>query len=289
MAFPGASYVTATEFADAALGVDLTGITDPQLLQLLADASRMAEQYAGHTWAMALYTDEQHVWRRGSSRRVYPRHWPIFALTGVTLQIGASTQATLNIADWYINNQQRYIELAQMALAYELTPALLDFGLAEPVFEVSYIAGNGSLEDTGETLAEAIAAQEVVWTVSDGTVFAVNDVLRVDTDIAAVLSIAVDDLTVTRTAPSVTHALGSAIYRYTSAAPDEVKLAIIIIAAALIAQRRLSEEGIAGVRSFAIGSYSVTVGRGEGEPSGFARIPLEAQNLLRGYRMTSLR
>lgn len=72
--------------------------------------------------------------------------------------------------------------------------------------------------------------------------------------------------------------------------PDEVKLAVAIIVGALIAQRRLAEEGIAGILSFTIGSYMVTVGRGQDDAAGFAGyIPNAAKELLNGYRMTTVR
>lgn len=72
--------------------------------------------------------------------------------------------------------------------------------------------------------------------------------------------------------------------------PEEVKLAVVLIAASTIAQKQLIEEGVAGVRSFVIGTYSVTVGRGDGEPAGFAcPIPEAARQILEFYRMTPLK
>lgn len=72
--------------------------------------------------------------------------------------------------------------------------------------------------------------------------------------------------------------------------PEEVKLAVVLITAATIAQMRLIQEGVAGVRSFVIGTYSVTIGRGDGEPAGFAcPIPEAARQILQFYRSTPLR
>lgn len=78
--------------------------------------------------------------------------------------------------------------------------------------------------------------------------------------------------------------------------PDEVKIGVAIIAAARIAQRRMIEQGIAGVMSMTIGSYTVTVsrprgsGRSDTELAGFAGfMPPEAQELLSNFRMTSVR
>jgi len=213
--FPGDAYITATEFRSAQTGIDLTDIADADLVEIAAGASRMAEEFAGTAWVAAVSHTERHEWREGT-RRVYVRNWPVTAITAAKIYIGSNVFATLTVGDFFINNDQRYLELAELASAATLTPALLTLGMAEPVIEVAYTAG--------------------------------------------------------------------------ATAPNHVKLAVALITGARILQKRLLEEGVGGVRSFSIGSYAVTVGKGDGEAAGFAGlIPDEAKKLLRRYKMTLLR
>ncbi len=78
--------------------------------------------------------------------------------------------------------------------------------------------------------------------------------------------------------------------------PDNVKYAVAIITASGIAQMKLAEEGVAGVLSFTIGSYMVTVGRpysrggAQAESAGFAGlIPAAAMELLKDYKKAFVR
>ena len=211
----GSTLITEEEFKEAELGVSLTGIDDEALLAIIGNASRAAEGYARRVWpAAATQYTEMHPWR--NSRMLYVRHWPVTSIEAVTVHVGTDVAGTLDVANFLINNDQRYIEMAETALVTGITGAFITMGLAEPLFEITYKAG--------------------------------------------------------------------------VAAPNDVKVAVAYITAAMIIQRRLIEEGVAGVRSFAIGSYMVTIGRGEGEQSGFAGIiPDVAKALLDNHKMTAVR
>ena len=211
----GSTLITTDEFKEAELGVSLTGIDDEALLAIIGNASRAAEDEAETIWpAAATQYTEMHPWR--NSRMLYVRHWPVTSVEEVTVHLGTDVAGTLDVANFLINNDQRYIEMAETALVSGIVGAFITMGLGEPLFEITYKAG--------------------------------------------------------------------------VAAPDKVKLAVAYITAAMIIQRRLMEEGVAGVRSFAIGSYMVTIGRGEGEQAGFAGIlPDIAKRLLSKYKMTSVR
>lgn len=138
--YPGDGYITADEFRATETGIDLTGIDDTALGKITAVASRMAEEEAGASWVSGVSYTERHEWRF-ASRRVYVRNWPVTAITGAKIYIGADVYATLTVSDFVINNEQRYLELASLASATSLTPELLTLGLAEPIIEVTYTAG----------------------------------------------------------------------------------------------------------------------------------------------------
>lgn len=278
----GTAYVTSEEFIAAAFGFDVSDLPVGELDSTLANASRLAEQYAGVIWAEDSYTEQQ-TWRAWS-RRVYLRHWPVLALISARLWIGANLYATLTITDFVVNNAQHYIELADLASSVVLTSELVTLGLSEPIIEVTYRAGYGQLVDSEANLAEDLDAAETAWQTTDGTKFSQYDKIRIDQETALVVDIVGDVLTVVRDAPTAIHGDGADIFKLQSTAPDEVKLAVVIIAAALIAQHQLAEEGLAGVRSFVIGTYSVTVGKGDGEAAGFAGLIPDAAKMLLGRR-----
>lgn len=74
--------------------------------------------------------------------------------------------------------------------------------------------------------------------------------------------------------------------------PEMVRIAVCIIVASHIIQRRMIEQNLGGVISMTVGSYTITVARpkSEDELSGFAGVlPPEARGLLNDFRVTHVR
>ncbi len=214
MAF-GIPYITPDEFTSTLQGLSVTGLTTENIDDMIKDASRIAEAVAGGT----TWFKEQLVerWEYKLNNRLYLRKWPIVSIDTLKLFTGATTFQTFATTDAFVNNQGRYVEIASLTFATELSGSLISLGLMTPTWEVTYTAGYDTI-------------------------------------------------------------------------PDDVKLAVGIITGAKIAQFRLAEEGIAGVLSFIIGSYQVTVGRGQSDAAGFAGlVPSVARDLLNDYRMTNVR
>ncbi len=300
MALTGTAYLTAVEFQDHLTGLDLTGITDAQLLDYIRQASRIADSYIHGSFDVITKTTRQ---RWSEVRRFYPTALPVHAARSLILHIGGGQTATIDPPSLFPNNNNGYIEVVSLATTVGLTAELVSLGLAEIVAEMTYKTGGGMRDDApsgvafvaNTTLAEPLDNTETGVDVADASGLAVNDVIRVDTESMWIDAIVANTLTVVRAAQmneaAVTHLNGATVSLLTLALDEEIQLAIAAIVAALIAARRQNEEGVTGVRSFMIGSYSVTYGaKTQGESgSGYPFVPDFAQMILEPYRMITLR
>ncbi len=239
------------------------------------------------------------------TRRFYPYALPVHAVRDIILHIGGGVTATIDPTDLFIHNQGGYIEIVSLVTSVGLSAELVSLGLHQTVAECTYKVGgglrSGEPADQGiswvdnTTLAEAIVSNETTFDVADASALAVNDVIRVDTERMWITAIADPAVTVVRAvetdASVATHLNGADVELLTLALPEDVELAVAMITASLIAARRQNESGATGVRSFMIGSYSVTWGAAQqmaGGP-GFPFIPDAAQALLFDYKQIALR
>lgn len=220
MAFTG-SYATPAEFKELAPEFDLTGIDDAALLVRLTRASRLVEHITHDQFTVQQYLGEMEEWRM--SHRFYARHWPVVSIQSAYFQLGAGITASIDIDAILINNTQRYMEVAALALAMTFTTDLLALGLVEPLLVFNYTAGYADI-------------------------------------------------------------------------PDGVKIATMLAVGAQIASMRMVEDGFAGLHSFTVGSYTVSLARGtQGargteESAGFANyMPPEALEFLHQFMFTSVR
>lgn len=300
MPLTGTAYITAVQFQDHLTGLDLTGITDAQQLDYIRQASRMADTYI-HGSFDVVTRNERQVWTQ--VRRFYPHVLPVHAARLLRLHIGGGQTADINPPDLFPNNEGGYIEVVSLATAVGLSAELVSLGLVQVVAELTYKTGGGVREGTptgvsfvaNTTLAEALDDSETGIDVADASGLAVNDVIQVGAESMWIDAIVGNTLTVVRAvqmnAVADTHANGAAVSLLTVALNEDVHLAVALITGGLIAARRQSEEGATGVRSFLIGSYSVTYGtaqQGAGG-SGYPLIPDVAQMLLEPYRNIALR
>jgi len=296
MALVGTPYITAQNFRDYLTGMDLTGITDPQLEDYIRQASRIADNYAGITFDLAALT-ERHMWT--DTRRLYPDNTPIpiNAVKSFTIHIGSGQRADIRLSDLFVNSRLGYVEVVSLATAIPLTAELISLGLIEVVADITYKTGYGAFAAQAITLTNTIDADDTTFDVSTTAGLAVDDVIRFGDESMWVIAI-VDGNTVTVIRDVATngihaaqHTAGAVLSKLTLAIPYEVQLAVAMIVGSIIAARQQSEEGATGVRSFVIGSYSVTYGsaddgRGLG---GFPFVPTVAADILYGYKHISLR
>lgn len=303
MALTGTPYLTAVQFQEHLTGMSLTGITDPQLLDYIRQASRLADRFINGTFDVQTRSESQ-IWSQ--IRRFYPLARPVHAVRDVVLHIGGGQTATILPTDLYINNQGGYIEVVSLATAVGLSAELVTLGLIQVVANVTYKTGGGVVSNdpapqgitwaANTTTTEAVDGTETDIDVADASGLAVNDVIRVTgTERMWITAIVGSTLTVVRGAETdavvPTHLNGAAVELMTLDLPENVELAVAIITGALIATRRQNEEGASGVRSFMIGSYSVTYSKATQDVggSGFPQIPEAAKMLLEEFRIIALR
>ena len=292
----GNTLLSPEEFKELAGGFDLTGIDDDALGALLMQASRAVDNYCHTAFGLNVVEMEQKPWSQ--TRRLYPNNSPILALRDLRLLIGSRQFAEISLRDVFINRTGNYAEVVSLATTTSLTAELITLGLSQIIAQYSYVFGTGEFDDSTANTAEAIGAAPPstgvdTFDVTDGTRFQVDAILRIDDEEMLVTAIAVNTLTVLRgiNHREEAHTTATDIYRMVSAAPDDVKIAVGIVGGGLIAARRQREEGALGVRSFMIGSYSITYSAAVNSVGGggFPFIPAEAERILQTYRKIILR
>ena len=300
MSLTGTPYLTATEFQDHLTGLSLSGITDAQLLDYIRQASRQADNFI-HGSFDVITMDEMRTWSQ--SRRFYPSSMPVHAARLLRLHIGGGQSADIGPADMFPANNLGYIEVVSLATAVGLSAELVSLGLNEIVAQLTYKTGGGFRSNApsgvayvaNTTLADDVDSTETGIDVADAAGLAVDDVIQVNAESMWIDAIVTNTLTVTRAvqmnAVAVTHTNGDAVALLTLALDEEIQLAVAMITGSIIAARRQNDEGVTGVRSFMIGSYSVTYGAKTqgGSGSGYPFIPDIAQDMLEPYRNVTLR
>ena len=292
----GISYVNPEEYHELLSGMSLSGITDDQLGSYLVQASRTVDNYCHDSFGLRLVEDE--IQRFNENRRVWPKKTPVRAVKSLRLLIGSRQSAVVGTQDIFISPDQGMFEMISLANTTSLSGELLSLGLAEIFATYDYIAGDGEFVNSTTTITANVTdapntTGQSDIPVSDGTRFTVDDIIRINSEKMLIIVINVNTLTVLRGVNhrADAHTSGATVYRSASLAPDEIKLATAMIATAHIVARRQQEEGIAGVRSFLIGSYSVSFGPNASGviTSGFMGIPVEATRLLDSHRVIALR
>jgi hypothetical protein len=149
-----AIYLTPKRFRTLGTGVDLTGMSDADILPSLTIAAAMVNSCCAaptdHDFRGGSVSLEQHTWDIGNqwklgSNRVYPYHRPIKEVS--QLRIDITTTQYLLIDDptkLYVNNVEGWVEPIALALtSYGLFGGsiLPSVGLREPVARINYTYG----------------------------------------------------------------------------------------------------------------------------------------------------
>ncbi len=293
----GLTYVVPEEYKELLTGMSLSGISDDQLGAYLTQASRTVDNYCHRTFGLTKVEDEITVFNR-DSQVVYPRVSPVRAVINFRLVVGSRQTAVISPRDIFISPTQNRLEVITLATTTTLASNLISTGLSQVHAQYDYIAGDGELVTSTTTISadvtdspDSTGSSDI--TVTDGTRFTVDDIINIDRERMLITAIATNILTVLRGINHITdaHTSGATVYRLASIAPDEIKVAVAMTATSHIVARRQQEEGIAGVRSFLIGSYSVSYGPNAGGAvsSGFMSIPVEATRMLDSFRVISMR
>lgn len=293
----GLAYVVPQEYKELVTGLDLSGISDNQLGSYLAQASRSADNYCHRSFGLSKVTNEIRPFNT-ESQKVFPKKPLVRAVTSFRLVVGSRATAVINPRDIFISPDQGVLEIVTLATTATLTSNLISTGLSDVKAQYDYIAGDAELISSTTTISadvtdspDSIGESDI--TVVDGTRFTVDDIINIGSEYMLIMAIVTNTLTVLRGINHITsaHTSGATVYRLASIAPDEVKIATVMIASAHIVARRQQEEGIAGVRSFLIGSYSVSYGPNSSGSisSGFMTIPADAARMLDQFRVISMR
>lgn len=167
--FLGASmgYLTAAEFRDYDLAsltnIDGSAMTDDQLDRHIATSSRLLDGYLNGLSFSLAQDVERHRWRN-DTRRIYPYQRPIVSVDALAVYVGAVQHATFQTTDLYVNTSQHWVEVVALSsVTYSLFPAVAQFGLNEPVAELTYTHGYRTIpqdvrDATAITTAEVLGA-----------------------------------------------------------------------------------------------------------------------------------
>lgn len=142
-------------------GASLTGYSDLELADLIAEASAIVDAYCNlpmtpepgslrggvvvgeqHKWDFSLYG-----WDQGT-RRVYPFNTPIRSVQALRLFVAAGASADIPSNTLVINNTERWVEVTALAIAsgsglFGVTGWIVPIGgLNNPMAELDYTYGN---------------------------------------------------------------------------------------------------------------------------------------------------
>lgn len=286
-------YVTPGKFRVSATGVDLTGITDLELVSVLETSGDMANEYcsvpAGHDFRGGTVVDEIGTWDMGGhylpgTRQVYPLHRPLKSVEDLRIEVTGSQYIPFQTSELHLSPDRA--EVVSMALtSFGLFGAAIipNIGLQKPQYRWSYSYG-WSFPVVNEKLllsdARTFRAQHQWWDAD------VDPVVRIDGEEATTgFTIDYDEGTVlldTVTATTTVHV------DYNHRLPSAIARASNIIAASELGERNMTRKGLSGLIELAVGDVRIRrdFPRAGVQTSG---IPDRAADLLDSYRYLSVR
>lgn len=154
-------YLTPERLRTMKTGASLTGYSNLELADLIAEASAIADAYCNlpltpepgslrggvvigeqHKWDFSVYG-----WDQGT-RRVYPFNTPVRSVQGLRLFVAAGASADIPSNTLVINNTERWVEVTALAIAsgsglFGVTGWIVPIGgLNNPMAELDYTYGN---------------------------------------------------------------------------------------------------------------------------------------------------
>ncbi len=297
-------YLGPGRFRSMRTGVSLTGISDLQLVDILADASAEVDSYCQvatrpepFSFLGGRVIDEQHVWRypvddwdNRATRKLFLTHKPIVELEAFRLIIdGSANGSEISPEHFVIDNQRGLIELGSIALTAGGpfgVPAFLwpMSGLEQPLAYVTYTYGYGfdvvdeRLYATGTT--GEYQAQNPHWS---------TETVKVDGALVDSGDYTVDRLEGRVTFSSAPDGDSVVTASYRHRLPREIPRATAQIAAYMLSQASLQSKGMAlGIRRVQVAEISIERASSRAGASGqIADLSQEvpaAARLLAGFR-----
>jgi len=154
------AYITPARFKAMRTGAAYAGLSDATIADTLMTATEIADAYCNiplypspGTFLGGTVENEEHRWdqplsslQHNQQRRVYPYRWPIKAVTGFRIKIGADLGADINPNYLVTNNAERWVEVSSFATSGVVSPfGLMNFvvpsGITKPVVELDYSYG----------------------------------------------------------------------------------------------------------------------------------------------------
>lgn len=263
------SYITPARFRTMGTGIDLTGVTDAELLTVLARSSAMVDSYCcvpllpqKFDFRGGTMTGEQHEWRADAYDRPQPyRFWPwakpVQTVTEFRIYSTPNIYTAVAPEDMFINNSGGWIEISSLVLTQYgvfgagVVNALI--GMYFPVAQCSYTYG-WSFPVVDEVLAastdlKVYSATSQFWT--SATVEVKKNGVVVTTG-----------FTIDRTEGRIT--FGSAqgasdviTASYTYSLPWQIAQATALIAADDFGERSMRARGMSGVDTLQVGEITI--------------------------------
>ena len=109
---------------------------DSSIVTLAASASRVIDSICGRHFKPDPISENHPFDFR--TRRTRVNSPPVVNLSSYAIRTGAGTVSSFPLNSLYINNEESYIELLSIALAYGLTSQILTLGMNEPQVEITY-------------------------------------------------------------------------------------------------------------------------------------------------------
>ena len=296
------AYLTPERFRTMRHGANLTGLADIDLSEVLEDATAVVDSYCtvpyGHSFLGGSVIKEQLKWRYPEtdlaigSRRVYPKHWPIIAITGFRIVVGSSASASLSPNELVINQSLRTVEVTSASIVgssglFGVSGWIVPFGgLEQPIVEMDYTYGT-AITETRDRLYP-VGDSDILFQAPHG--FLVEDdpvYLWIDDDGLATSDYEVDfdEGRVTFDAPPA----GVPRLDYSHRLYREIPRATSIIAADLLVSAKLVAKGMSGIQR--ITAAEITIQRETPRQSLGAALDVtlpRAAELLSGFKYWSV-
>lgn len=269
-----APYVTHDEFMSAGLGIDISDVSQTEMIAILRRASRAVDGWCKTSFHPRQEV-ERHVWNF-QTRRIWPHHLPVVAVDAlrigdassqnVRLYVSNQQYATLGATECFINNDQGWIEILSLTSVYAVSAPIIMLGLTTPTAELIYTTGYGARAVLDSGSADASNTKlywftHPLWTMQSHSTVSEFAKHAVQVYIGGVLqastSYTVDPVAGTVLFNSVPGGAVTATYWY-SLIPEDIKWGTIAVATALLGERGLARQQMTGLRTASLGGVSFT-------------------------------
>lgn len=303
-------YVTPTRYRNSGSGVDLTGVDDGTLRNMLERSSAIVDSYCAipqlpqkYDFRGGTVTDERHTWHIGdvydvlytqnpSIRRVYLFQPPIRSVSSFVVKFTNTYSVTIDPTQLYINPQVGWAEVVSLsAIVTGVYPIGLNFGLFQPIAEVDYTYGYQFIS-TNETLTGDGAftlyyAQNQWW---DSTVPPV--IKKNGGVITSGFTIDYDEGQLTFGPALLSTDVVTATYTYKL--PSQIAQATVLMATVLIGESDIVARGMQGldmlrVAEVTMSRYARRPGSGSSSDTSTFSLPSEVEILLSSFVFRTVR